>query len=60
MRIDIFYGYYYHYFYQPEIRGESIAERAKLKRQRLDMVKEKERNINNELFSHYFHYSNPN
>ena len=30
----------------------SIAEREKLRRQRLDEVKKSEKNINNELFSH--------
>ena len=37
----------------------SIAERTKLSRQSLDEVKKKEKNINNELFSHYFNYSSP-
>ena len=35
---------------------ESIAERIKLGRQRLDVIKEKEQNINNELFKKYFKY----
>ena len=52
-------GYYYHYFHKPKITEERIAERTKLRRQRLDMVKEKERNVNNELLSHYFNCTNP-
>ena len=36
-----------------------FAERTKLRRQRLNMVKEKEENLNNELFSYYFNYSRP-
>ena len=38
---------------------ESIAEKTKLRRKRLDMVKENEKNIHNELFSYYFDYSSP-
>ena len=36
-----------------------FAERTKLRRQRLNMVKEKEENLNNELFSYFFNYSRP-
>ena len=32
----------------------SIAERIKLRRERLDEIKRKEQNINNELFKIYF------
>ena len=32
----------------------SIAERTKLRRERLDEIKRKEQNINNELFKEYF------
>ena len=35
---------------------ESIAERTKLRRQRLDIIKEKEQNMDNELFKKYFKY----
>ena len=38
---------------------ESIAERTKLIKQRLDEIKRKEQNINNELFKHYFNYQSP-
>ena len=38
---------------------ESIAERTKLRKQRLDKIKGKEPNINNELFKHYFNYQSP-
>ena len=45
---------------QSDIKYEkSIAERTKLKRQRLNKIKEKEQNINNELFKHYFKYLSP-
>ena len=38
----------------------SIAERIQLRRERLDEVKRKEQNINNELFKEYFtHYQSP-
>ena len=37
-----------------------IAERGKLRRQRLDEVKKGVKNINNDLFSHYINYSSPN
>ena len=38
---------------------ESIAERVKLRRQKLDIIKKKKESINNGLFSHYFDYLNP-
>ena len=39
--------------------GESIAEKVKLRRQKFDIIKKKNKNINNGLLSHYFDYSNP-
>ena len=36
-----------------------IAERAKLRRQRLDEVKKREENINNKMFNYDFKYSSP-
>ena len=33
---------------------ESIVERTKLRKQRLDKIKGKEQNINNKLFKYYF------
>ena len=39
--------------------GESIAEKVKLRRQKFDIIKKKNENINNGLLSHYFDYSNP-
>ena len=51
---------YLYYFDKPKITEEGIAKRTKLRRQRLNMVKEKEiKYINNELFGHYFNYSSP-
>ena len=38
---------------------ESISERTKLRRQRLDKIKGKQQNINNKLFKHYFNYQSP-
>ena len=38
---------------------ESIAERTKLRKQRFDETKQKEQNINNNLFKHYFKYRSP-
>ena len=38
---------------------ESIAERTKLRRQKLNIIAKKKKNINNVLFNHYFDYSNP-
>ena len=43
---------------KPKIE-KSIAERVKL-RQKLYIIATKERNINDELFSYYLDYSNPN
>ena len=42
-----------------EITKESIAKRTKLRRQRLNMVKEKVKNINNKLLHYYLSYLNP-
>ena len=43
---SIFDGYYYHYFdnLKSKTTEKSIAERTKLRRQRLDIVKKKEKN----------------
>ena len=38
---------------------ESIAERAKLRKQRFDEIVEKEKTINLKLFKKYFNYQNP-
>ena len=38
---------------------ESIAERVKLRRQKLDIIKKKKESINNGLFSHCLDYLNP-
>ena len=38
---------------------ESIADRIKSRRQRLDIIEKKKENINNVLFKEYFDYSNP-
>ena len=37
----------------------SIAERIKLKKRNLDEIKQKEQNINNDLFREYFKYQSP-
>ena len=56
IELSIFDGYYYHCFdnLKPKTTEKSIAERAKLRRRRLNMDEGKEKNINNELFSYYF------
>ena len=38
---------------------ESIVERAKLRRQGLEIIKKKEKNINNKLLKNYFKYQSP-
>ena len=38
---------------------ENIAKRVKLRKQKLNIIKKKKENINNELFNHYFNYLNP-
>ena len=40
-------------------KKESIAERVKLRRQKLNIAAKKKENINNVLFNYYFDYSNP-
>ena len=37
----------------------NIAERIKFKKERLDEIKQKEQNINNNLFKEYFKYQSP-
>ena len=54
---SIFDGVYLHYFDKPKITEESIAKRTKLSRQRLDIFKEKEKNIHNKLFNYYSNYN---
>ena len=53
---SIFTGAYLHYknVFKETMFERSIAERTKLKRRRLDEIKRKEQNINNELFKKYF------
>ena len=38
----------------------SIADRVKLRKQKLDIINKNKEKINNELFKEYFNYSNPN
>ena len=58
---SVFDGVYFHYKTASKKTEyeKSIAETAKLRRQRLDEVKKREENINNKLFNYYFKYSIP-
>ena len=38
---------------------KNIADNAKLRKQRLDIIDKKKENLNNELFNYYFNYLNP-
>ena len=38
---------------------ECVAERVKLRKQKLNIIKKKKENINNELFNNYFDYLKP-
>ena len=51
---SIFKDVYFHYFNKPKITEESIAERTKLRRQRLNITEKNKKNINNKLFKEYF------
>ena len=53
---SIFTGAYVHYKNVPRetMFERSTAERTKLRKERLDEIKRKEQNINNELFKEYF------
>ena len=44
--------------FKETIFERSIADRVRLRRQRLDIIDKKKENINNELFNHYFDYLN--
>ena len=56
-----FTGTYFHYRKLPKKTTveRNIAENVELRKQRLDTIKKKKENINNELFNHYFGYLNP-
>ena len=56
---SIFEGVHFNYSNESVITEESIADNAKLRKQRLDIIDKKKENINNELFNHYFDYLNP-
>ena len=58
---NIFDGVYFHNKDAPKKTEyeKSIAERAKLRRKRLDKVKKRKENTNNKLFNYYFKYSSP-
>ena len=53
---SIFTGAYLHYKDVPKEKmfQRSIADRTRLRRERLDEIKRKEGNINNEFFKEYF------
>ena len=57
----IFTGTYVHYKKLPkETEFErSIADRVKLRKQKMDIINKNKEKINNELFKEYFNYSNP-
>ena len=59
---QFFFGTFLHYGSVPEetMFGKRIAERRKVRKERLDEIKIKEQNISNELFEYYFSdYQNP-
>ena len=59
IKSGIFNDVYFHYFNKPKITEETIAERIKLRKKRLNIIDKNKKNINNELFKHYFSYLNP-
>ena len=59
VKSSIFEGVYFHYFNEPIIK-ESMADRVKLRTQRLDIIDKNKKKKNNQLFTEYFNYSNPN
>ena len=56
----IFTGTYLHYGKVPKETEleRSIADRVKLRKQKLDIINKNKEKINNELFKEYFDYSN--
>ena len=56
---SVFTGVYLHYKDVPSESEESIAERAKLRRQRSDEIANKEKMIDPKLFREYFGYLSP-
>ena len=57
----IFTGTYLHYgeLFKETKFERSIADRVKLRKQKLDIINKNKEKINNELFKEYFNYSNP-
>ena len=57
----IYTGAYFHHeeLFKETIFERSIADRVKSRRQRLDIINKKKEDVNNELFTEYFDYSNP-
>ena len=55
----IFTGVYLDYSDKPSESKESIAERTKLRRQRLNEIAQKEKMISSKLFEEYFGYLSP-
>ena len=57
----IFTGVCFHYKDVPKetMFERSIAERIKPRKEKLDEIEQKEQDINNELFKHYFNYQSP-
>ena len=59
VKSSIFEGIYFNYSNESVITEESIADNAKLRKQRLDIIDKKNKNLNNELFNYCFDYLNP-
>ena len=57
----IFTGTYLHYgeLFKETKFERSIADRVKLRKQKLDIINKNKEKVNNELFKEYFNYSNP-
>ena len=59
IKSSLFEGFYFHYKDKSLEAEENIAERTKLRRQRLAEIAKKEKKISLELIKNYFDYSSP-
>lgn len=59
IELGLFEGFSYHYSDKPSQAEESITDRTKLRRQKLNEIAKKEKEMSFDFFKKYFGYSSP-
>ena len=59
IELGLFEGFSYHYSDKPPQAEESITDRTKLRRQKLNEIAKKEKEMSFDFFKKYFGYSSP-